>query len=609
MYCNTRGNEVTSIIRNNRKRFECPEFLFAEDSGLLPYSGQKLKVLILFLSNGRYRSSSNTFNILQDIISSNDVFVDFCYFPHPSDLDLYEELKIPYVRGSRSGFLIKDFDVVLVSIAVLKEVVNLPVIYHHDNIPMGIQGRKKENYPIIAMGGSSAHVLSIACGDFMLNGTRDRSLVDIVNFGKGGKSLRELVKECLKWDSVTSHRDDIVNNLGSRWLNIEKLKFEYDSKGYIVNELSGQKAVLDRGEVVDENFNHKILNLDGSFTDRADVLISYGCNGRGYCSFCLEGATGGCWKEKSIKDIERDIIESKFNLWQESCGVFSYNANYHSQIEHIAELTLKYFDRSSVLMSRADVYSKSNKYIDICKKLGTIKLSIAAEGMSDKIRNDFLNKRLSREELHNAVHNLMSNEILTIKINYILTGKETEEDFKEWVDDITQMLFYKKEHEYKTRISLTITNLVIYDMTPLRYEKRMMSLNSIFYKESGFIRTFLYYSKQISSMGVGVTIYGTGMVSAFEQLILDLGYMGTSILINSVVKDGLRYDRDVTKAMCDKFFKRVSTTYLIEDLFDERGVEHWFPSSMIDYGNKNLAVGVRDSYRDISCEKCINPCK
>jgi hypothetical protein len=76
-----------------------------------------------------------------------------------------------------------------------------------------------------------------------------------------------------------------------------------------------------------------------------------------------------------------------------------------------------------------------------------------------------------------------------------------------------------------------------------------------------------------------------------------------------VVKDGLRYDRDVTKAMCDKFFKRVSTTYLIEDLFDERGVEHWFPSSMIDYGNKNLAVGVRDSYRDISCEKCINPCK
>ena len=601
--------KVTEVLKKNRKRFECPEFLFADDSGLSSYTGQRLKVLVLFLSNGRYRSSSNTFNVLQDTLKSyGDVFVDFCYFPHPDDISLYDELSIPYIRGARSGFLFMDFDIVMVSVAVLKESINLPVMFHHDGIPLGINGRNKKNCPIVVAGGSSIPVLSILCGDYILNGERDRSLVDTVNFGKAGYNLGELINKCLLVDSVKDNRESILDSLSYRWLNIERLDFVYDSKGHIIGEKSGQKVEMNTGRAVDEDFNNKILNLDGSYNDRADIVISYGCVGRGSCSFCLEGSTGGCWKEKSISNIEKDILYSKINLWQESCGVFSYNANYHSQIEHIAELTKKYYSRSSVLMSRADVYSKSTKYIDICKKLGTIKMSIAAEGMSDNIRNEFLNKRLSREELHEAVHNLMGNGILTIKINYILTGRETEKDLQEWVEDISDMVEYKKSNGYKTRLFLTITNLVIYDMTAIRYEPRSMGLHSINYKDSEFIDMFLSYSRQISSMGVGVTLHGTGMASAFEQLILDLGYMGTGILVNSVVKDGLRYDRDVTKSMCDKFFRRVSTTYEIERLFGERSVNHWFPSDLIDFNRWNTPKGVRKSYRDISCEGCISQC-
>lgn len=600
--------DVTKIIKQNRKRFECPESFFAEDSGLSIYKNQKLKVLVLFLSNIRYRSSSNTFNILQDVISSyGDVFVDFCYFPYPDDIPLYDELNIPYVRGARSGFLIKDFDIVLVSIAVLKEAVNLPVIYNHDSIPMGVSERRRQNYPIIAMGGSSAQVLGILCGGFILNGVRDKSLVDIVNFGKAGESIKELIQGCLELVYRGSSCSFVIDKLSSCWLNCSKLDFVYDSKGYIIGERSGQKVVFDSGDEVTENFNHKILNIDGSFVDRADVLISYGCAGRGHCSFCLEGSVGGCWKEKSISDIERDILSSKINVWQESCGIFSYNANYHSQIEHIADLIPKYFDRSSVLMSRADVYSQSTKYLDICKKLGAIKLSIAAEGMSDSIRNKFLNKRLSRKQLHDAVHNLMDNSILTIKINYILTGKETEQDFQEWLDDIKSMLEYKKEHSYKTRLFLTITNLIVYDFTPLRYEERTMALHSLEYKDDSFIELFLEYSKQISGLGVGVTLYGSGAVSAFEQLILDLGYMGTSILVNSVVKDGLRYDRDVTKSMCQKFFKRVETTYDIRELFKERSCDAWFSSHLVESGALKKIEGKQESYEDYSCESCVNP--
>jgi hypothetical protein len=202
----------------------------------------------------------------------------------------------------------------------------------------------------------------------------------------------------------------------------------------------------------------------------------------------------------------------------------------------------------------------------------------------------------------------MDNSILTIKINYILTGREKEQDFQEWLEDIEQMLAYREENGYKTRLSLTISNLIIYDMTPLRYEERSMAIHSIGYKDDDFIPLFLTYSRKISSLGVNVTIYGSGAVSAFEQLILDLGYMGTSILVNSVTKDGLRYDRDITKAMCQKFFKRVETTYNIEDLFKERECNAWFSSHLIDCGALKITRGVQDSYEDYSCESCVNPC-
>lgn len=1002
---------IEKILRENRKRFECSEFMFAEDSNLSPYSGENLRVLVLFLSNGKFRSSSNTFNALHSIATSCDVFMDYCYMPHADDIPILDELGVPFLRGARSGFLLKDFDVVLVSIAVLKEVVNLPVVYKHEGIPFGANGRKEGKYPLFVMGGSSATVLSIACGDFLLDGYRDRSLVDLVNYGKGEKSLRELF---LTYGAMVSSgsidREALFDSLSSRFLIPSRLNFIYDAKGYIVGETSGQQALLDVGDGVDSNFSDKIVNLDGSFGTRGDLLISSGCSGRGSCSFCLdketrvltesgmltlrqigegkatevmtdtgikpitnyidsgvkevfriefsngsvldltkdhkvkifsddqfvwkqvkdiqegdyafcqqnsgifgkkeiplsdaelmgriigdgsyssgtirlsypiqekdkcreliescglqsreiearglggrcyiykgkeflrkygfhsyengmkiipevvyemtkesqsaflrglfdsdgqifkvgcvaltnknieflreiqklllnlgiqskvkshtyvraedvknrfkegeatiarliifgveshkryldligfsaqdkrerlenrkwghslsnivplslskrkeiaknfgsrkfghlcykgkngslrgfssaklrevphgfdsfidyindnglvfyqvvsitsigerevcdinvgseehsfiangfvvhnclEGSVGGCWKEKSLKDLEMDIFELKSNSWCESVGIFSYNANYHTNISNIAELTKKYFERSSLLASRADVYANEPEFLEICRGLGSIKLSIASEGMSERIRNDFLNKRLSRDEYYRAVENIMGDRILTLKINYILTGRETEADFEEWLEDMKHFSDRKAEMGYVTRISITITNLVIYDLTSLKYEARTMAMESYRYNESSFIQTFLSYIEKIKELGVGIKLYGVGGVSAFDQLILDLGFMGTSILINSVVKDGLYYDKEITRNMCDRFFQRVELAYKIEDIFKERESSSWFPSSLITFHQKNEARGVKESYKDYSCESCINPYK
>ena len=203
----------------------------------------------------------------------------------------------------------------------------------------------------------------------------------------------------------------------------------------------------------------------------------------------------------------------------------------------------------------------------------------------------------------------MGDKILTLKVNYILTGMETDEDFKEWVEDLRYFTDRKKEKGYRTRLSITITNLILYDLTSLKYEKRRMALESYRYDESDFINKFLTYLGYVKELGIGINLYGVGGISAFDQSILDLGYMGTSILINSVVKDGLYYDREITRGMSNDFLKRVSSVYSIEHLFSERGKEHWFPSSLIRFKTKVRDTGVLDDYENRQCESCINPSK
>lgn len=575
-------SSVDAKLRANYKKLKYPEYYFGEDTRQNKaddWNDYSFRVLVVFLSCGHFRANSNTYTALNSIIDGK-AFVDYCYFPYYDDANVLDNLGIPYIFGNVSHRTVDEYDLVLVSASVFKEMLNWPPMMVSAGIPLSTEERlSNPNLPLIVLGGSSASV----CQGLMGEG----SLVDLALFGRGEDNIKELLwnLKVSKTNKTTDKREILKRlytvGLGPYSITLKDYLYypdgyEYEYNGHMIYNVIKKFDYLPDRVIFDTNcrdlvsFSNRILNLDGSFVKSGDLLISHGCTGAGACSFCLEGNVGGPWHEIPELILDDDMRELRYNSAPEALSIFSYNTNYHSGLYDILDSSAKYFKRISLLSSRADVYADNKDFLDLAKSMGTLRVSIAAEGISDRVRNKFLNKNLPKDKYYKAVNNIISNGFLSLKINFILTGTETEDDFEEWTEDLKYFMFLKGEKESGTKISVTITNLIIYDQTPLKYERRSMALHSYRYKDSPFIKTYTEYLHTIREMGININIYGSGYSTCVEQLILDLGRLATKYILHMSLEEGMRYHRDFDKADCESLIQLVEKDYDIEKIFADR---------------------------------------
>lgn len=604
---------IENTIRKNYKKFQSSEFYFGEDSRMnskKDWNSSSFKILMVFLSCGKFRSNSNTFNAIYSIVKKDNIntFIDYCYYPYYEDKEILKQLELPFIFGNVSHKTVNEYDLVFINCSVIKEVFNLPYMLHNSSIPLSNEERMKDNnIPLLVLGGSSASVAHILFGNINYEGDNGYSLIDIAMFGNGERNIPDMINTIKA--SNTKYKSKYIEMLFKHerlkdylyYPNAYKYTYKEDKfsiESIQIKENYPKKIKIDVEQGLSNNFSNKILNLDGSFTKHGDLLISSGCTKYGNCVFCLEGSISGAWKEKDINTLEEDIKELRMNVSCEALGIFSFNSNYYSKLPELINIASQYFNRISLLASRADVYADNMEFLELSKKLGTIKVGIAAEGISDKIRNNFLNKNLPKHKFYKAVSNIMKNDFLTIKINYILTGKETIEDFDEWFEDLNNFITLKNTFKYKTRVSITVTNLVIYDQTAIRYEKRGMAIESLNYLESDFIKTYMTYLNKFKEIGVGITIYGTNLINSVEQLILDLGNSATSLLVKASLDSEILYERELTKKMCEEFIKLVNFTYDSNMVFVERPIDYLFYSDLIEFNDERVIEGYKNSFKD-----------
>lgn len=607
-YLITEKKEIDRVLRLNYKLFASPEYYFGEDTlqnDESLFNTSVFKILTVFLSCGRFRSPSNTYIALNSIIKNfnSNIFIDYCYFPFYKDLSLLQKLKLPLLFGNVSHAYVCDYDLVLVNISVNKEIFNLPIILHNSSIPLSCDLRLKDSaVPLFILGGSSSCVAHGAFGETGYG----KSLVDLAVFGKAESVLPEIINKLIdcKLNNSLHKREklDTVLNLFTDNKLKNKIYFPWGysvSNNKLVVKPELENILPDKVKYIwdsrDIGFGNKIFNLDGNFASGGDVLISSGCAGQGTCSFCFEGTIGGPWRERAITQIDKDLVNLKTTACPDTVSIYSYNSNYYYDLYALINKCSDYFNRIALLSSRADVYADSGDYLELAESLGTVKISIAAEGLSDRVRNEFLNKNLPRDKFYSAVSNILKRKFLTLKINYILTGRETFFDFEEWVEDLAYFTELRDKYKSKTIITLTVTNLIIYDPTPLRYEKRVMARESYNYLNSKFINTFINYLNKIKALGCGFTVYGSGYSTCVEQLILDLGIKGTECIVRSALECGVVYYRDISKKHCLAYIGLVEKDFDIKQLLDSKQVDYVFPSDIIDF-NKYYNIGL-DEYR------------
>ena len=233
--------EISQWVEQNREH--CPEWSnYGKDTNQdreEDIDKAKVKVLVAFASTGDTRAVSNTFTCLNLLIHAasdtwTDFFVDNSYLPELDTREAMIKEGIPFLFGNVSRMPWTEYDIILLSHAIMPECINMPILLHNSGIPLSMEGRDEANAPLILYGGAAA------TGGFSILGGKlpggGKGLYDIANFGMGETTLPPLFKTILGYEKdIKTNRKDCIEYLYNSdrkdWILIpNKYEVEIDPK-------------------------------------------------------------------------------------------------------------------------------------------------------------------------------------------------------------------------------------------------------------------------------------------------------------------------------------------------------------------------------------------
>lgn len=535
----------------------------------------KLRILIVFLSSYETKAISNTYTCVSTLMKSNrenwtDIFVDATFYPSQSMQDTLTKLNIPLMVGICSHRDWRDYDIVAISHSISLEALNLPRVYAHSNFPFSHEERFKDpNCPLVLYGGAASTTCFPALGG-KIEG-HGQSFYDIAMLGMGEPILTPLIdflytfnlEHPLK-ENKTLLIENILDQPFSKQLLFPYLYDIHHSKGKITSITKLDPRIPDKVELnrvhypIFKGFYRKYFAPNGVGSERHDVQISSGCSSY-CCSFCAEGQEGGHYTEKPIKEIEEDILKSKCFSAANNFNAFSYNNNYYSQYFDMLKLFITHSSSTSIFNQRADVLGNSPDYVAAAKKMGVSKISTACEGISERVRQNVLNKNLPRKTLVQACKNVFIQKMLNLKFTMILTGLETKEDLEDFYSTIDEILAVRLSCHSNTSISLTFTPLVYYIQTPIRYEPRVVAKS--IWEHTKLLAELVPFLKD---RGIRMKFNGSGITTYFEQMMIDAGWQMTNVLKDFVLNSNVEYIRGVSdshKELLLQLFEKYNIPY------------------------------------------------
>lgn len=369
-------------------------------------------------------------------------FIDFAFFPSAKERALFERLREPYLLGIQSLRPAGDFDLILVSNAYTLELINLPYLLLRSGIPL-LASQRRGAWPPLILGGSNALVtqaLIRADGD---------SLVDGIFFGEGEGLVGELARGiCLERKSL----DDLSRHFEGLW-----------AAGAF---RPVTKAVLRRPRAELLPLEYPILNVPGAHA--ASLQITYGCPA--FCAFCFEGYDRKPYRELPLSDILAAARHLKRTQGVEELSLYSFNFNTHSEIfEMILELQ-RLFDRVSLKSQRLDILYRIPGLLEAEVSADKRDFSLGIEGISTRMRA-WLHKSLETGEIQALLERLFTLRVRRVKLFYILTGHEREEDLAEFRHFVRWLKGLRYACNRSLRVIFSFGLLVRMPFTPLQYDR------------------------------------------------------------------------------------------------------------------------------------------
>lgn len=602
---------IDEVMRTHWKEMLEPRYCFSTDNNennAEEWESKKLRILFVSNSSGETRSISNTPNALRWVIGKaiglDNLYWDQCFLPEREDVQFYNKYKLPWWFGRSSHHPAKDFDLIILAMNIVPEVFNVFHGLRNSGFPLTFDERQKTKLPPIFIGGASASEDAILYGPMYdeQGNYIGKSAVDMCYYGYAETSLPDIITNIYKYHTeIKPIKEDrksffewmIENKVGyGKLFYPGKYTWNYRDDRYTINSITPDDIRLpDRVDFNKmhnnkfEGFPLKAIHMSGAAVSNSDAMISSGCSGaNSVCSFCMEATVAGNYYERSLEDIEENLKFIRDHAASNGISYFSFNLNYFSRFFDLLYTGSKYFANISLHNERLDIIANAPEQLKLAKQLGLKRFAGAIEGISDRIRNKILNKNLPRETLLKAFRHLFEQKLMHLKLGFIMTGQETEEDIDEFIKDFNEILRIRDEVGASSYIQMNFTPLVLYSQIALRHLPRNTAKACFLNQKTGL--RLVEFAKE---KGMRIKFNAKGPGTWIEQMILDFGPMGTNLLKNVALLHGVEYraqfnDNDKQAMLIELEKMNMDPLWNVESR-----PEDWiFPNDHINYATPEL---------------------
>ena len=331
---------------------------------------------------------------------------------------------------------LNELDLISFSFSFEFDFLNIFRFLEKQNIPVCAIDRD-ENYPLIMGGGA---VLTANPEPFS-------QIFDFIMIGDGEDLLNEVSDILYEFKFLTKKQ------------KLEKLS---ELNGCYVPSLQKFSSIK-RRICADKNCAFSpIVTQDTAFSDTFLVEVVRGCPFK--CNFCM---TSHINNPPKYSDFES--IKSAINLGVEHCSALGLlgalvpaNPCFDDLCNYLLDLHSKKDFKLSIGSLRADFITPINvKTLTTC---GQKTATIAIEAGSQRMR-DFINKKLTEEQILNAVETCYENGLDGLKL-YAMVGFPSETD-----DDIVVLISLVKKIKHNKKLSLSVNSFVPKMQTPFAHYK------------------------------------------------------------------------------------------------------------------------------------------
>ena len=302
--------------------------------------------------------------------------------------------------------------------------------------------------------------------------------------------------------------------------------------------------------------------------DTDDHTVCYNCI---VTHQCHEGAYTGGWVENTPERLVELAKLCRKHTASTTLKAYSFNSNYLSDYKRNIYDWLGVYPRVTFNNMRLEELGLDKDALKMMKLAGYQRMTAPLEGISERIRNNLLNKNLSEKALDSYLEYGMMMGAVDCKVGIVLTGYEEEQDWQAFYD--FNMKWRKKCHDMGGNIPFRYkcTLAVHYPHTPIEFLERRAAKHA-------FYGTYIMpneWNEKYYADHIRIKLNGFKHSTFIEQAIVDLGRYATPWMYNYIIRPGYPFYNTKTIVTHEEAWEAFKGMINPDYFFNERKMDEY----------------------------------